>query len=118
MRRERSVPPVGQRDETIRARRKAGATLQSIGDEFGISRQRVHHIVGVRTDKTNGTPLTYRELEVLGFVSRGMTNEEVGERLGIASGTVRTHRQNIVRRLHVHNSLAAVALALREEWIA
>lgn len=65
----------------------------------------------------DGNPLTPRQREVLLAISRGMTDEEAGFHLGISSHTVRTHRQNLLRKLKQPNSAGAVGRALRKGWI-
>jgi hypothetical protein len=41
-----------QRNDNIRSMRSQGRSLQSIGDEFGLSRQRVHQIIRSSGDGT------------------------------------------------------------------
>lgn len=48
--------------------------------------------------------LTKREKEVLGLISKGMTSNEIGKRLYIASSTVDTHRRNLIDKLDVKSS--------------
>ena len=43
--------------------------------------------------------LTKREKEILALISEGETNKTIGEILNISSLTVKTHRQNIIRKL-------------------
>jgi DNA-binding CsgD family transcriptional regulator len=57
------------------------------------------------------TGLTDRELEVLGLIREGLTNQEIADRLVIATGTVRTHLENIFEKLNVHTRTAALARA-------
>lgn len=57
--------------------------------------------------------LTTREREVLGCLSGGMSRAEIGRRLFLSTNTVRTHVQNLMIKLDVHSSVAAVALAHR-----
>lgn len=57
--------------------------------------------------------LTAREREVLDCMARGMSRAEIGEHLQLARNTVRTHTHNLIRKLGVHSSLEAVAIALR-----
>lgn len=59
------------------------------------------------------SPLTARELEVLRLLARGTGTEEIADTLFISKATVRTHIQNILRKLEVHSKLEAVSLALR-----
>lgn len=56
--------------------------------------------------------LTRREQDVMGHVMHGYTAEQSSRLLGIALGTTRTHRQNILTKLHAHNMPNAVWLYL------
>ncbi|UED85904.1 LuxR C-terminal-related transcriptional regulator [Streptomyces profundus] len=57
--------------------------------------------------------LTPRELEVLRCMLAGLGRKAVAERLYLSPHTVRTHMQNVLGKLNVHSTLAAVALARR-----
>ncbi len=48
-----------------------------------------------------GSPLSEREREVLGYVARGLPYREVGERLSISPRTVENHVRNILDKLHL-----------------
>lgn len=54
-------------------------------------------------------PLTPRELEVLELLVAGMSNPEIGEKLIIASGTVKAHTSSIYSKLGVNNRAEAVS---------
>jgi ATP/maltotriose-dependent transcriptional regulator MalT len=56
-------------------------------------------------------PLTGRELEVLSFMGRGLSNKEVADRLFISLETVKKHAVNIYRKLDAHNRQQAVVKA-------
>ena len=47
--------------------------------------------------------LTARELEIVRMVAAGLRNREIGDRMCIAEGTVRTHLYNIYQKLGVVN---------------
>lgn len=57
--------------------------------------------------------LTPREHEVLRCMVAGLGRKAVAERLFLSPHTVRTHMQNVLGKLGVHSTLAAVALARR-----
>ncbi len=61
--------------------------------------------------------LTPRETEVLGLLASGNASQDVANELFISLTTVRTHIQNILRKLEVHSQLEAVALAFKRGLI-
>lgn len=65
----------------------------------------------------SSTPLTKREIEVLHLLADGSSTPEIAESLFISVATVRSHIQNILRKLEVHSKLEAVVLGLRNRLI-
>jgi NarL family two-component system response regulator LiaR len=59
-------------------------------------------------------PLTDREVEVLIFLARGLSNQDIADRLVISERTVRTHVSNILSKLHLANRTQAALYALKE----
>ena len=59
-------------------------------------------------------PLTEREIEVLIFVARGYSNQDIANALFISERTVRTHVSNILGKLHLANRTQAALYALKE----
>jgi DNA-binding NarL/FixJ family response regulator len=57
--------------------------------------------------------LTDREKEILGLLSEGLRNDDIGEQLSISPQTVQTHVRNILGKLGLHSKLEAVAFAVR-----
>lgn len=57
--------------------------------------------------------LTSRELEVLTLMATGATNERIAQRLVIATGTVKSHVKQILRKLRVENRAEAISQYLR-----
>jgi DNA-binding NarL/FixJ family response regulator len=55
--------------------------------------------------------LSKRESEVLGYVSRGYSDKEVAEALGLTPATVRSYLKTIYSKLHVHSRTQAIAKA-------
>ncbi len=66
---------------------------------------------------TNKSPLlaelTARELEVIKYISQGLTNQQIAKELFISPRTVDTHRTNIMRKLDVHNVASLIRFAFQ-----
>lgn len=60
--------------------------------------------------------LTPKEREVLDLLTKGLTNKEVGNRLGITENTVKNHLKSILDKLHVANRVQAAAVALEKKF--
>ncbi len=58
--------------------------------------------------------LTGREREVLELVASGLSNQEVGDRLGLAEKTIKHYMTNILGKLQVRSRVEAALLAYRE----
>lgn len=61
--------------------------------------------------------ISARETELLSQLSKGLTYEQIAENLHISYGTVRTHFQNIYKKLQVHNKTEAINKAKNEQLI-
>jgi DNA-binding NarL/FixJ family response regulator len=61
-------------------------------------------------------PLTQREAEVLNLLARGLSNQEIAERLVISVTTVYSHVSNILSKLHLATRTQAALYALREGY--
>lgn len=57
--------------------------------------------------------LTSRETEVLSLVADGLGNKEIAGRLGVASGTIKIHVQNILEKLGASDRTQAVTIAIQ-----
>jgi DNA-binding NarL/FixJ family response regulator len=71
------------------------------------------HPDGPRLHEDQRVALTSRQLEVLRLVGAGYTTREISARLGVSAKTVEHHKQNIFKRLGVHNQAHAVSIAMR-----
>lgn len=59
--------------------------------------------------------LSPREQEVLQLITEGLTNKEIGNRLGITENTVKNHLKNILAKLHLENRVQAATFALQKK---
>lgn len=56
--------------------------------------------------------LTAREIEVLKCIAAGLSNTEIAEKLFISPKTVKAHRENLMKKLDVHNVVDLVRYAM------
>jgi DNA-binding NarL/FixJ family response regulator len=63
------------------------------------------------------SPLTPREMEILGLVVQGMSNRKIAYHLGISHQTVKNHMTAILRKLGATGRTEAAVSALRRGWI-
>lgn len=54
--------------------------------------------------------LTNREIEILRLIQKGLLSKEIADKLCISIHTVNIHRQNLLRKLGVQNSIEAIRL--------
>jgi DNA-binding NarL/FixJ family response regulator len=58
--------------------------------------------------------LTARELEILGMVSKGLTNKEIGRAIQVSPFTVRNHVGHIIAKLDVGDRTEAATVAMQQ----
>ena len=74
-------------------------------------------VMSIRDEKDDQPRLTERELEVLGLVSRGLSNRLVAEKLFISENTVKNHIRNILEKLQLHSRTEAAVYAIQRNLI-
>jgi NarL family two-component system response regulator LiaR len=67
--------------------------------------------------QTPGWDLTPREKEVLPLLVKGMTNDEIAERLILSTATVRLHVSNVLMKLHASNRTTAAVIAVENRLV-
>jgi DNA-binding NarL/FixJ family response regulator len=97
----------------------AAIRVVAAGDSLlapGVTRRVIDAIV--RRGDTSTRPvdhrlaqLTPRELEVLGLLARGLSNQDIGQRLFVSEGTTKTHVSNVLTKLHLRDRVQAVIFA-------
>ena len=61
--------------------------------------------------------LTNREREVLIHIAEGLGNKEIAHRLNIATRTVETHRERLMRKLNIHSIAGLTKFAVAKGLI-
>jgi DNA-binding NarL/FixJ family response regulator len=69
--------------------------------------QIIEHAVngGGTLNLTKAIRMTKREREIIGLISDGLSNKEIGTRLHIATYTIKSHVHNIMEKLALHTRL-------------
>jgi DNA-binding NarL/FixJ family response regulator len=62
-------------------------------------------------------PLSKREMDILQLITRGRSNKQAAQELGISYQTVKNHMTSILRKLAVNDRTQAAIYALRQGWI-
>lgn len=75
-----------------------------LGGEFSFD---CNSPAGRRCDDT--VSLTAREEETLVLLTKGYSNKEIADRLGLSIETVRSHLKHIYKKMHVQSRAGAVA---------
>lgn len=76
---------------------------------------RIRKIGAEAQTEKNGKPqakLTSRELEVLQLIAEGAANKQIAGELGISIKTVEKHRQNLMDKLHIHETAGLTRYAI------
>ena len=61
--------------------------------------------------------LTERELSVLKLLITGMTNAQIGDKLGLSQHTVKAHMCSILQKMSVKDRVQAAVRAVREHIV-
>jgi DNA-binding NarL/FixJ family response regulator len=72
---------------------------------------------GVRPRASDRARLSRRELDVVGLVVEGRSNDEIGAALGIGAKTVETHLARMFERFGIASRTELATRALREGWL-
>jgi DNA-binding NarL/FixJ family response regulator len=75
-------------------------------------------VLAAATGESETPQLSERELEVLALLAKGMTNKDAARELFISQATVKSHVENILRKLGAADRAGAVAEGFRRKLIA
>ena len=93
---------MAQRGEAQVSTRMAGAMIERL---FRLARV----FSAIEKNVDSDVRLTSRELEVLQFISEGLTNQQIAKRLVVEVGTVKNHVHRILEKLHVSSRQEAAS---------
>lgn len=60
--------------------------------------------------------LSKRESETLKYLVEGNNYKEIAEKMFVSPQTIRTHIQNIYKKLHVNSKAAVIKMAIKKQW--
>lgn len=87
-------------------------TLQALAGLIGLAISQHQGPVRSKGDQTILETLTPREREIFALLPSGLSNNELGTKLGIASGTVKIHVERILNKLGVKDRTQAAVKAV------
>ncbi|HVR42013.1 MAG TPA: AAA family ATPase [Thermoanaerobaculia bacterium] len=91
----------------------AGGVAALMRRRRGLKRRRGR----AKARQSNEGGLTARQMEVLELVTEGLTNAQIGERLGISARTVDHHVSAVLASLGAASRTEAATAALRRGWL-
>lgn len=68
-------------------------------------------------DRETLTTLSPREMQIVQHVTRGLSNKEIAQELGISHQTVKNHMTAILHKLDVEDRTQVAVYALRRGWV-
>jgi DNA-binding NarL/FixJ family response regulator len=106
-------------DELVRAVRAvaAGDALLSPSVTRRLIEEFVRRVPANRSSPPSLGQLTGREREVLVLVGRGLSNQEIAERLHLGEATVKTHLGRVLDKLELRDRVQAVVLAYESRLV-
>lgn len=113
-------------DELIAIIRDVAAGLYVVGDER-LAERDFRSWISASVEAATGpyaidpedhfVPLSPREMEILQFVVKGLSNKEIAKVLRISHQTVKNHMTSILKKLNVQDRTQAAVTALRYGWV-
>ncbi len=112
----------------------AGYLLKSVGHEVVMTGIRkvaqgenfyCQEVLDMITDILTGNSemsdqvkLSKREMEVLSYVAKEYSNQEISERLEMSLRTVETHKRNLIKKLGVRNVVGLAKYAMENGYVS
>ncbi len=76
-----------------------------------------HYLSDQKKEKKEQKVLSKREMEVLQLFAEGMTNRQMADKLFISVRTVETHKNNIMKKINLKNTVDLVKFAIKNNII-
>ena len=86
------------------------AAIRKVADGQKVVSPEIAHVLANRTERPQLSP---RQLEVLGYVAKGLTSKAISSKLGITADSVNGHLRAIFAHLNATSRTEAVATAMR-----
>ncbi len=98
----------------------AAAIYAAAAGRSTLAPEAVHALIepAAPPDSATSHALTAREREVLVLLVRGLSNNQIAERLNVSHATAKAHVSNILSKLGVSNRAEAVALAVQQKLVS
>jgi len=107
----------GYLSKTASAQELVNVIRAAHGGRRVLSQEASEALIAAAQPGQPGADLTQRERELLALMSRGLTNQDIGEQLRIALPTVKFHITNILSKMGMGNRTEAVLAAIRMKWV-
>lgn len=84
-----------------------------VTDDISEIKSRVTNALNINNDEIEEKEnLSIREKEIISQVVKGLTNQEIADKLYLSVHTVMTHRRNIARKLQIHSATGLTIYAI------
>lgn len=84
----------------------------SVIDPLDTIADKIHKLLSPNAPSEEKETLSQREKEIISLVVKGMTNQEIADKLFLSIHTVITHRRNIARKLEIHSATGLTIYAI------
>ena len=84
-----------------------------VTDDLEEIKKKIMSVVKINKDiEEEKESLSIREKEIISYVVRGHTNQEIADKLFLSVHTVMTHRRNIAKKLQIHSATGLTIYAI------
>jgi len=104
------LPKDTSREEFFEAIEKVANGQEYFGENISSV---LHHAFISQINKKPIPKLSDREIEIIQGLCDGLSHKEIGAKLFISPRTVETHKNNILKKLEIENTIQLVKLAIK-----